>query len=228
MPPPRIALAVVAKAPVAGQVKTRLCPPLSAAEAAEFARCALLDTIEQVRALGRASPAVAYAPAEARALFERLAPGFTLVPQRGADLGERMAGAIERLLEHGFDAVLLVGADTPSLPAAFLRQAVGAIASPEVDMVVGPSEDGGYYLIGLRAPHPELFEGIAWGTPGVLAATMRRAEARGLRSVRLPVWFDVDTPADLERLAASLAGTPDAVGPRHTRRFLAEHPGWRR
>ncbi len=219
----------MAKAPQAGRVKTRLCPPLSPEEAAALHRAFLLDTIERIRMVAGVVPALAYAPADARALFETLAPGFLLVPQRGADLGERMADTIRQLRERGFEAVLLLGADTPSLPAAFLRQAVDAVASPEADLVLGPSEDGGYYLIGLRGRHPELFDGVPWITPEVFAETVRRAEAQGLRTVRLPAWFDVDTPADLARLETSLAATPGPQ-PRHTRRFFAARPGrsgWR-
>jgi hypothetical protein len=105
-----------------------------------------------------------------------------------------------------------------------LQQALDLIRNPTVDLVLGPSEDGGYYLIGLRAPHPDLFEAIPWSTSRVLPQTIRRAEAKGLRIVRLPSWYDVDTPGDLERLRGELERTEE-IEPRHTRRFFMERAG---
>jgi rSAM/selenodomain-associated transferase 1 len=218
----RTAVAIMAKAPRPGEVKTRLAAALGATQAADLYRCFLLDGIEQVRALEAASLVIAYAPADGRGEVERLAPGFTPVPQEGADLGARLANLFERLLANGHEAALVVGSDLPTLPAAFLRQALALVGTPGVDVVLGPSEDGGYYLIGLRVLHRSLFEGIAWSTPAVLAGTIERAEAAGLRTACLPPWFDVDTPEDLERLKASLAET-EGPEPRHTRRFLMEH-----
>ncbi len=213
-------VAIMAKAPQAGQVKTRLCPPLTPVEASELAWAFLRDTIAQVRALDAARPAIAYAPSAAGPLFRELAPDFALVAQRGPDLGTRMTAAFEDLLAGGAGAAILVGSDTPTLPREFLAQAVRWLAAADVDLVLGPSEDGGYYLIGLRAPRPELFDGIAWSTPAVLPETMRRARALGLNTSLLPAWFDVDTGADLARLDAELAAAPGSE-PRHTRDFLA-------
>ena len=218
-----VAVAIMAKAPRVGEVKTRLCPPLSPAEAAALYRCFLLDKIDQVRALKEAHPAVAYTPAEGRAVFEALAPGFTLVLQRGADLGARLASILAQLLDHGHAAALAIDSDTPTLPSAFLQQAVDLIMRPGPDVVLGPSDDGGYYLIGVRAVRRELFEGIPWSTPDVLAQTMRRATAAGLTTACLPAWFDVDTPDDLERLRASLAELPEAAPA--TAGFLAKRTG---
>jgi rSAM/selenodomain-associated transferase 1 len=220
----RIAVAIMAKAPRAGEVKTRLCPPLSAREAAELYRCFLLDKIGQVRTLKEASPAIAYTPAEGRMVFEELAPGFTLVPQQGADLGARLANSFDQLFAKGCTGALAIDSDTPTLPTDFLQQARDLIATPDVDVVLGPSEDGGYYLIGLRTLHQELFEEMPWSTAQVLPETIRRAEAKGLKIVCLPPWFDVDTPDDLERLKASLAKR-ERTEPRHTRRFFMERAG---
>lgn len=219
----RAAVAIMAKTPRAGEVKTRLCPPLSTGEAAELYRRFLLDKIEQVGMLRGAHPAIAYTPVEGRAVFEELAPGFALVPQQGVDLGARLANSFDRLFAEGYAAVLLIDSDTPTLPTGFLQRALDLIATPRVDVVLGPSEDGGYYLIGLRSPHRELFEEIAWSTARVLPETVRRAEAKGLEAAYLPPWFDVDTPADLERLRASLER--QGGGPRHTRRFFMERGG---
>ncbi len=217
----QIAVFIMAKTPRPGEVKTRLCPLLSGAEAAELYRCFLLDKIQQVKALKEATPAIAYAPPEGRAVFEGMAPDFFLVPQRGADLGARLANSFEQFFRNGCAAALAIDSDTPTLPVAFLQQALDLIATPTVDLVLGPSEDGGYYLIGLRALHRELFEDIAWSTSQVLPETIRRAKAKGLQVVRLPPWHDVDTPGDLERLRAELTRTEE-IEPRHTRRFFME------
>ena len=218
---PRVALCIMAKAPEAGQVKTRLCPPLSPDEDAELSRCFIRDKAAQVRQVARAKPAVAYTPENAAAVFEVLAPGFTLLPQRGGDLTARLLSVLARLFAEGFHAAIMIDSDTPTLPTEFLERAVTLLASGEHDLVLGPSEDGGYYLIGLRRPHPELFEGIPWSTPAVLEETLRRARALGLSALRLPPWYDVDTGADLARLTAELAAGAEG-GPRHTRRFVLE------
>lgn len=215
----RLVVAIMAKAPRVGEVKTRLCPPLSPPEAERLYRCFLLDKIEQVQTLRGATPAIAYTPPAGRAFFEAWAPGFLLVPQGGADLGSRLADSFEQLFARGYAGALAIDTDTPTLPTPFLQQALDLIARPEVDLVLGPSEDGGYYLMGLRTLHPELFEDIPWSTERVGAETVRRAEAKGLRVARLPSWFDVDRPGDLDRLKAALAGAEGTL-PRHTRQFL--------
>src|SRR5207249_143909 len=176
-----IAVVIMAKAPRAGEVKTRLCPPLSLADASELYRRFLLDKIDQVRALRTASPAIAYTPAEARAFFEEIAPGFVLVPQRGADLGDRLANSLGELLDQGYRGALAIDSDTPTLPLGFLEQGLDLLTTPEVDVVLGPTEDGGYYLIGLRTVYRELFEAMAWSTSRVFPETIRRADAKGLR-----------------------------------------------
>lgn len=217
--PVRVALAVMAKAPRAGEVKTRLTPPLAPETAAALYRCFLLDTLETVRRVRDAFPLVAYAPPDAETDFAALAPDLPRLPQTEGDLGARMARVTERLLGGGFDAVVVVGSDTPSLPVAYLDEAVRRLAG-DADLVLGPSDDGGYYLIGLRAPRRDLLEGIAWSTGSVLDETRRRADAAGLRTSLLPGWFDVDTAADIERLRSTLGG---AEG-RQTGAFLARTP----
>jgi rSAM/selenodomain-associated transferase 1 len=215
-----VAVAIMAKAPTAGAVKTRLTPPLTAAQAARLYRCFLLDKLGQVRALDAVHPVVAYTPAEERATFEALAPDFRLLPQRGPDLGTRLVGVLTTLLDDGHVGAIAVDSDTPTLPTEFLQRGVARLMEPEVDVVVGPTDDGGYYLIGTRGPRPELFHDMPWSTSDVFAETLRRARAAGLRVVTLPVWFDVDTAADLARLEASLAALGPG-GPPHTARFFA-------
>ena len=217
---PAVGLAVMAKAPRVGTVKTRLCPPLRAVEAAELARCFLLDAVERSAAVAGVRPIVAYAPVEARPDFETLAPGFALVAQRGDDLGERQGALIEDILALGHDAALLIGTDSPTLPPETIDEAVSLVMAPNVDVVFGPTEDGGYYLVGVRAPCPALFEAMPWSTSAVLSLTLDRARRSGLRAVCLPTWYDVDTGADLARLESDLRAL---AGPRpcHTRAFLA-------
>jgi rSAM/selenodomain-associated transferase 1 len=218
-----VAITIMAKAPTAGEVKTRLCPPLSPDEAALLARCFLLDTIGLVRGLGDAiAVGIAFTPESDRDVFEALAPGVRLVAQRGDDMGARMLHALEDSLRAGHAGALVIGSDTPTLPPAFLRRAVERVVSPDVDLVLGPSDDGGYYLIGMRTAWPFLFTEMPWSTAGVAAETVRRAGAHGLRVARLPSWLDVDTPEDLRRLVASFAGAGARPAP-HTRRFL---DGW--
>ncbi|MGH7326025.1 MAG: TIGR04282 family arsenosugar biosynthesis glycosyltransferase [Candidatus Rokuibacteriota bacterium] len=217
-----VAVAIMAKAPRPGEVKTRLCPPLSPAVAAALYRCFLLDKIEQVRALKDARPVVAYTPDEAWAEFEALAPGFTLVRQHGGDLGARLLASLGALLSDGHRGAIAIDSDTPTLPTAFLQQAVDRMTDPTVDVVLGPTEDGGYYLIGVRAARAELFQEMEWSTPRVLEETLRRAATAGLRLACLPPWFDVDTPDDLVRLRDVLV-RQRGHAPLHTAAFLAEH-----
>jgi rSAM/selenodomain-associated transferase 1 len=220
-----VALTIMAKAPRAGAVKTRLCPPLSPREAAGLARCLLRDAIAKARSLADVTTMIAYTPAGERAAFARLAADLALVPQRGHDLGERMRAALaEGLRTHR--RAIVIGTDTPTLPTAALQLAIDRLGSDDVDVVLGPAEDGGYYLIGVRADHPTLFAGVPWSTPAVLDLTLRRAEAAGLHCALLPTWFDVDTADDLERLRAALIEDP-GIAP-STSRFLARHDACRR
>ncbi len=219
-----VAVAIVAKAPRPGAVKTRLCPPLRPREAAALARCFLRDKIAQVGGLTGVTPVVAFTPAGERPLFERLAVGFTLVPQRGADLGSRLRSLLATLLRRRHRAVLAIDSDTPTLPPTLLQRAVDLAASGDVDLVLGPAEDGGYYLIGVRADHPALFHEIPWSTPSVLETTLTRAREAGLRIACLPAWFDVDTPEDLARLRTALRDTPHAAP--LTSRLLTRPRAW--
>jgi uncharacterized protein len=216
---PPVGLAVMAKAPRVGTVKTRLCPPLLAADAAELSRCFLLDAVERVATVVGVRPIVAYAPVEARGEFERVAPSFALIAQRGDDLGERQGRLVEDILGLGHEAALLMGTDSPTLPSETIDEAVSLVMAPDVDVVVGPTEDGGYYLIGLRIPCPALFEEMPWSTSSVLPLTLERARRLGLRAVCLPTWYDIDTGADLARLESALRALA-GPRPRHTREFL--------
>jgi rSAM/selenodomain-associated transferase 1 len=216
-----IAVAIMAKAPRPGAVKTRLCPPLLAAEAAALYRCFLLDKIAAVQALSGVRPMMAYTPDEAQAEFAVLAPDFALVPQRGPDLGARLHTTLASLLAAGHPGAIAVDSDTPTLPREFLQQAVDCLTGPGPDVVLGPTEDGGYYLIGVRAANRALFDDMPWSTAAVLEITLRRAAAAGLQTVCTPAWFDVDTPDDLRRLRTVLDGGRSAAEAGETARFLA-------
>lgn len=195
-------LIVMAKAPVAGQVKTRLIPALGADGAAALAARLLAHTIEQAEAAAPATLELCVAPDPAHPAFADWAarPGWQWSAQGAGDLGARMDRALTRALA-GAPAALLIGTDAPELNAARLREAAQALR--EHDAVFIPALDGGYALVGLRRPAPTLFDGVAWSTPAVMAATRERAAAAGLRWAELAPVADIDEPADLARLPAA-------------------------
>jgi hypothetical protein len=215
------AVVIMAKQPQPGAVKTRLCPPLSPHAAAALYEAFLRDKIAQVGTLKAAHAVIAYTPETAHDFFATLAPQFLLLPQHGNDLGARLANIFAHLFAAGYTGVLAIDSDTPTLPTEYLQQAVERVALPQTDVVLGPSDDGGYYLIGLRTLHPELFEDIPWSTAAVLPETRRRAAAKRLTVTDLPVWFDIDTSADLERLRTTVLQSV-AAAPYHTRQFFLE------
>lgn len=207
------AVVVVTKSPRSGHVKTRLCPPLAPADAASLHDAFLRDTVDRVRLLADVDVAVAYSPAKDRPLFEAMFAGTILLPQRHGDLGMRLAAIFETLCAREFRGVIAIGADTPTLPLSFVRRAFVLLRRPDVDVILGPAHDGGYYLIGVKEAQPVLFRDIPWSTDQVYTLTMARAADARLRTACLPSWHDVDTFADLERLAADLA-TDGATSPR--------------
>lgn len=214
-------LVIMAKLPAVERTKTRLCPPLSPAGAAALYEAMLRDTIELVAGLEGVQLAIAVTPPEAIGDFQRISPLDTmLLPVAGADIGDCLSQVLERLLAAGYSRAIAVNSDGPTLPIDHLREAVRRLAEAEVDVVLGPSEDGGYYLIGLNQHRPALFQEIEWSTKRVLAQTLTRAEVMRLNVVLLPPWYDVDTPADLDRLRSELATLPAEALP-HTRRFFA-------
>ena len=224
VPPARCALAVMLRVPSAEPVKTRLHASLGATAATLLYRCFVLDTLEAAASLPDLEVVAAYSPSWAARAMAGLAPGTRAIPQRGIDLGARMANLVTDLLGSGRAAALVSGSDVPTLPAARFAEAAHALAMG-ADVVLGPSEDGGYYLIGLARPVPALFTDMRWSAPDVLAVTCERAQRLGLRMHRLPPWYDVDTIADLVRLRDDLASAPGAAAPGtpawRTRRWLA-------
>ncbi|MBI3241201.1 MAG: TIGR04282 family arsenosugar biosynthesis glycosyltransferase [Chloroflexi bacterium] len=212
------ALIVVAKRPRPGQTKTRLAPPLSSEEAAQLYEGFLLDTLDLMRSVKEAQPILAYLPGDADDYFHCLAPDFELLLQRGHDLGERLDNTLTHYLTGRFERAVIMDSDSPTLPAEFLRQAFTALDA--ADVVLGPCEDGGYYLIGLKRPAPRLLREVKMSTPNVARDTLALAAEDGLAVSQLPTWYDVDTAAELERLCIELAALPSHRA-RHTRAFLS-------
>ena len=207
----RCALAVMAKAPRPGKVKTRLSPPLTPEQAAALNICFLKDTTENIQAVsasGRSAGVISYTPVGDEALFEGIFPeAFVFVAQRGDGFGERLLTSAEDILACGFGAVCLIDSDSPSVPAAAFQQAVDELARPGDRIVLGGSHDGGYYLIGLKQAHPEPFANITWSTATVYAETVAAIRAAGIELVELPLWYDVDDAATLNVLSAELLDT---------------------
>lgn len=230
MTPTRVcALGLMAKAPFAGEVKTRLVPPLTAREAADLNVCFLRDMAANIASISETEAVaglVVYTPIGSEPAFADLLPdGFQLLAQRGAHLGERLCNATDDLLRDGYGGVCLINSDSPTLPASILVKAIGLLAAGGDRVVLGAAEDGGYYLIGLKHAHRNLFNEIAWSTSDVLARTRQRAAEIDLPVELLPPWYDVDDAQTLEQLCEDLFSTPrssEAYTAPHTRAFLEE------
>ncbi len=188
-------LGIFAKEPLAGGVKTRMSPPLSAVQAADFYRVCLEETVTRMR--GGSFEAVIFYAGDAE-FFNRAFPGTRLIPQGEGGLGERMARALAGLLDHGRRAAMLIGSDSPDLPLALVEDAFAALEKNQ--LVLAPSIDGGYVLIGESCHHPELFCNIPWSTEQVLPLTRSKAAELGLDYRELGHWEDVDDLASLQRL----------------------------
>ena len=221
------ALAVMSKAPRPGKVKTRLSPPLTPEQASALNICFIRDTtenIQQVTRISNSAGLVVYTPVGDEAAFDGLLPDkFLLLGQRGEGFGERLLAAAEDLFAYGFGAVCLIDSDSPTMPHEALSDAVTRLSRPGDRMVLGGSDDGGYYLIGIKRLHPQLFERIDWSTERVLQQTMDRAREIGLETELLVTWYDVDDAATLERLRAELlasAGKAAGYDARHSRAYL--------
>jgi rSAM/selenodomain-associated transferase 1 len=225
------ALAVMAKAPRPGKVKTRLSPPLTPEQSSALNICFIKDTTENIHQVTKAADSagvVAYTPVGDEAAFEGLLPpGFQLLGQRGESFGERLLYVCEDLFSCGFSAVCLIDSDSPTMPQQALLQAVESLSREGDRMVIGGSDDGGYYLIGVKRVHPQLFERVDWSTDRVCAQTLERAGEIALETELLPAWYDVDDAATLERLRLELtAGVTEGYDAKHTRAYLAASRAW--
>jgi rSAM/selenodomain-associated transferase 1 len=211
------ALLIVAKRPVPGQTKTRLCPPLSAEQAAQLYECFLRDTLDVARAVSGVVRLIAYLPHDECEYFRRLAPDFDLLPQIGASLGERLDNALTYCLDDRYERAVIMDSDSPTLPSAYVARAFDALE--EADVTLGPCEDGGYYLIGLKRPQPRLLREVRMSTPNVLRDTLALAKQDSLRVALLPAWYDVDTVQELHRLQDELLTKVNGLAP-YSRDFL--------
>ncbi len=226
----------MAKAPGAGRTKTRLSPLLSPHEATRLGCCFLRDMTANIALAGRSTAIdayVAFAPAGTEAAFDGwVEPGTGLVladggmpaPAGVVGLGACLLQAMSSLFDRGYGAVGLLNADSPNLPTARLIEAARLLASPGERVVLGSASDGGYYLIGMKAAHADVFRDIDWSTQRVAEQTRARAADLGLAVVELAPWYDVDDPASLRTLVRdlqSVSRTADAAyGAPATARFL--------
>jgi uncharacterized protein len=221
------ALAVMTKAPRAGQVKTRLVPLLAPEEAAQLNALFLRDlsmSILRACEMSPAKPVAVFTPPGSESTYENILPEeFMLLPQRGSNFGERLIFAAEDLFAAGFASVCLINSDSPTVPAQNFAEAAIELAEPSDRVVLGPADDGGYYLIGLKRMRRRLFEDIDWSTERVFDQTKQRASELGLRVHELASGLDVDDGETLARLREQLLSdnSPPEVAP-NTRKFLAE------
>ncbi len=225
----KCALAVMTKAPIPGKVKTRLSPPLTSEQASTLNSCFLRDTVNSLESATLTAPArwvISYTPIGEEAAFGGVLPdGALLLPQRGDGFGERLLFTAEGLFACGFSAVCLIDSDSPTVPTAEFSRAARTLLKPGNRAVLGPSEDGGYYLIGLQKPHPQLFSEITWSTSIVARQTLERAAEIHLPVELLQLWYDVDDSTSLQRLQTELFD-PESDLPRgypapNTREYLS-------
>jgi uncharacterized protein len=213
------------KAPRAGEVKTRLVPPLSESQAASLAACFFRDTVFNARHVV-SNVIVAYAPSDARADLETILSSDLLwCEQIGDNLGDRLESVSKHVSNLGFSPFIILGADSPALPTTFIEEALRVLTSDQADISLGPTNDGGYYLVGLQHAVPGLFQNIDWSTPSAYEQTAANAAKLNLRLHPLPCWYDVDTPADLKRLRKELNSSEESSSrAQHSHRWLIDHP----
>jgi rSAM/selenodomain-associated transferase 1 len=199
------ALVIFAKAPIPGQVKTRLCPPLTGDEAATLQGTLVLDVVERSRTVERQMDRfLACSPQKEHPFFKIMEGrhGIRTLDQIGDDIGSRMAGVFDELFGLGYRRVIMVGTDVPTLQPAVFVEAQQSLAKH--DLVVGPAQDGGYFLIGMTKPLPQLFQDIPWSTGEVMALTLKKAAALGLTVAQLAVGRDLDRVDDLLAFASQV------------------------
>jgi hypothetical protein len=202
------ALVVMLKVPEPGKVKTRLVPPLDLDEAAGLYRCFIEDTISRVQHISELQGPhnnirlfAAYTPQNQKNAISSILPStVNLMPQRGHDLGERLFGVFERLFTKNYKRVVIIGSDSPDIPLDFIRRAFELLIMRKGGLVIGPSEDGGYYLIAMDRSWRIPFEGIPWSTCNVLEETIGRCKGKGIEVSLLPSWSDIDTIEDIIKL----------------------------
>jgi hypothetical protein len=196
-------LIIFAREPLPGRVKTRLAQVIGDQAATDFYAAMLEDTLEQASRLASVQPLMFWSLENSRMPILKHYPQLPMYAQQGNDLGERMATAFEQVFNNNCSPCCIIGTDSPDLPSKYVLQAFEQLERNETDVVFGPAEDGGYYLIGLRQNCPGLFDSIPWSTSLVLEKNLRQAKRLGLRTSLLPTWYDIDTIDDLRRLDRS-------------------------
>jgi len=217
------AIAVMAKQPEPGNVKTRLCPPLTPRQAADLYEAFFIDTVSLISEIEGADTFIAYDPDSARDYFSRmLSAPMMCIPQGPGDLGARLSRVSRQVFLRGYRKLVILASDTPHLPQDFIRLAFARL--DDIDVVLGPCDDGGYYLIGSRLHAPALFAGIPWSTSRVLDRTIGRANEAGMTWELLPSCYDIDTREDAEQLITDLQVTAIGVtnGCVRTKEVLAD------
>lgn len=201
------AVIVMAKVPKVGFTKTRLTPPLSPLAATKLYEALLQDTISLVSSIESVALALAVSPPDETDYFEQICPPETIfIPLTCQNIGECQSLSIRKLLDMGYSNVFTLNGDGPSLPKDYIEQAVEKISTH--DIVLGPSTDGGYYLIGMKKHYEEVFQNIQWSTKTVFDETIAITNERNLSVSKLPTWYDVDTIEDIERLRNDLDKLP--------------------
>ncbi|MBS1788994.1 MAG: TIGR04282 family arsenosugar biosynthesis glycosyltransferase [Acidobacteria bacterium] len=218
------ALVLMAKAPIEGEVKTRLIGALTAEQAKQLYVAFLSDTFAMMESVEEERDdlrlVLCYTPEGSEEAFDDVErEGCLMIAQRGNELGERLTNCFADVFEQGFDSVIVIGGDSPTLPDEMVIEAFDCLET-ENDVVVVPAEDDGYCLIGMRKLHAQIFQNIPWSTDGVMVATEAQAKSAGLSFIVGPKWYDVDTFEELERLKQELNDSKGIA--KFTRRFLKE------
>ena len=219
----------MAKAPIPGKVKTRLVPPLTQEQAAELYRALLSDQLEHLNFLEAADLYVAFTPSEAMPLIASIVPtGYRCFAQRGGDLGERMNEVFAELWRRGHRSLIVIGSDLPPMPLNLFQQGFAQLSAGGKRVVLGPSRDGGYYLIGMNQPVPEIFSDMTWSHERVLTETTAKLARLGIDCRLLAECFDIDTGKDMEQLQAIVDPTTRASMKRTLAYLEAIREYWQR
>ena len=215
-------LIIFAKSPIPGNVKTRLTPYITPTEAAELYKAFIADITRNTHKLKCERVTVAYTPSDAKATFHDLCgQSVNYVPQKGDNLGERMKNAFTYSFDKGSQRTVIIGTDSPTLPLSYIQKAFDALK--EVPVTIGPTFDGGYYLIGLSEQNDAIFDGVDWSTSRVFSQTLTKIQALNKQLYVLPPWYDVDTSDNLDFLRShilSMKMSSNEDIPEETLRFL--------
>ena len=215
-------LIIFAKSPIPGKVKTRLIPHITPIEAAELYKAFVADIIGNTHKLKCGQVTIAYTPSNAEDTFRSICnQSVNYLPQNGDNLGERMKNAFMYSFEKGSKRTVIIGTDSPTLPLSYIRDAFDALN--EVPVTIGPTFDGGYYLIGLSERNDTIFDGVDWSTSRVFSQTLTRTQELNKQLCVLPPWYDVDTSDNLEFLRShilSMKMSGNSELPNHTMQFL--------